>query len=326
MWVRNNEILRLTPRYNPEVNDYWMSDYGRLQTFKFVNAENRVKYPMVRKEGVLTETGWDEAIAAVASKLKNLKKTEVAAIGSPFATNEDNYLFVKLMNFLGVKTIGLLGHVNANEQDSILLQADKTPNAFGARAVGISGDREASVQSIIEAIDRGVVKALYVIEEDIALAPGFAEVLPKLDFLIVHGSNMNRTLDEADVVLSSSTYAEKHGTITNFQGRVQRIRPAVATAEQDRALDGFSMSRLDKFGAHNDRWTKGVKYDARPTWRILLGVANALGARWKYAGAEEVFSEIAAQVEVFRGMSYMKIGSRGMRAHVASGATAAVRS
>ena len=62
----------------------------------------------------------------------------------------------------------------------------------------------------------------------------------------------------ADIVLSASTFAEKHGTMTNFQGHVQRIRPAVAMIEQERVMDGMAMSRWDKFAAPNDTWGKGT--------------------------------------------------------------------
>ena len=103
MWVRNNEILRLTPRFNPDVNGYWMCDHGRLDTFKSVNSPQRIKGPSLRKERELIEVGWDEAVSHAASELKSYKKHEIAAVGSPFATNEDNYLFVKFLNYLGVK-------------------------------------------------------------------------------------------------------------------------------------------------------------------------------------------------------------------------------
>ena len=68
-WVRNNEILRQTPRYNAEVNEYWMCDYGRVNTFKHVNNKDRIKGPRARKEKEPVEVGWDEALAYVASEL-----------------------------------------------------------------------------------------------------------------------------------------------------------------------------------------------------------------------------------------------------------------
>ncbi len=313
MWVRNNEILRLTPRHNPAVNDYWMCDHGRLDTFGFVNAENRTKSPMVRKDGKLTEVSWDEAIAKVASELKAFKETEIAAIGSAYATNEDNFALVKLMRHLGVRKLDFVPHTIEGSQDELLLRADKTPNSTGARAVGVlPAGNGPDYNEIFREIRSGIVKSLYVMEDDIASDPSVAEILGKLDFLVVHSSTENATTKAADVVLPCSTFAEKHGTFTNFEGRVQRIRPAVATVEQERALDGFSMSRLDKFGAHNDSWTKGARRDARPSWRILSSVAGALGARWKFSAADDVFSEIASSIEAFRGMSYLRLGSRGI--------------
>ncbi|MBI2620562.1 MAG: (2Fe-2S)-binding protein, partial [Ignavibacteriales bacterium] len=59
MWVRNNTILRLTPRQNDDVNSYWMCDHGRLNTFRHVNGEQRLSGPLIRKGAVLTEVGWD---------------------------------------------------------------------------------------------------------------------------------------------------------------------------------------------------------------------------------------------------------------------------
>lgn len=57
-WVRNNEILRQTPRYNPTVNDHWMCDQGRLETFRHVNAENRIEDSrLIRKESECVEVG-----------------------------------------------------------------------------------------------------------------------------------------------------------------------------------------------------------------------------------------------------------------------------
>ncbi|MDI6766445.1 MAG: 2Fe-2S iron-sulfur cluster-binding protein [Bacteroidota bacterium] len=312
MWVRNNEILRLTPRMNPQVNDYWMCDYGRLNTFKHVNAANRIKAPMIRKEGKLVEVGWDEAIAKVSSELKAYKKPEIAAIGSAFSSNEDNYLFVKLMGILGVKKLDIMPHIKTGDQDELLIREDKTPNMVGTREVGVKPDsNEFGFSSIMNDIRHGKVRALYVLDDDIAADPNIAEALIKIDFLVVHASNENETVKLADVVLASSSYAEKHGTFTNFQGKVQRNRPAVATLDHDRILDGMELSRLDKFGSHNDRWTQGIKRDTRATWRIVNMLATAIGIRWRYNTCEEVFNEIAAAIPAFKGLSYLKIGTNG---------------
>lgn len=313
MWVRNNEVLRLTPRLNEDVNSYWMCDSGRLNTFKFVNSQERLNSSFIRKEGTLVETGWDETIAKVVSELRLFKKTEIAAIGSSYSTNEDNYVFQKLMKeIIGTKNIDLVPHIKEGDQDELLIRADKTPNSSGAMQVGVKpAEGGLDLKGIIKGIGEGTIKALYVLDDDIAAIPEIVSVLSNLQLLIVHSSVKNRTVELADIVLSCSTYAEKHGTFTNFEGRVQRIRPAVATVEQDRALDGFAMSRWDKFASHNDRWGRPIKKDARPSWRILAAIAGAMGAKIKYNTAEDVFKEIAERIPAFKGLSYLKIGSRG---------------
>ena len=314
-WVRNNEVLRLTPRFNPEVNDNWMCDEGRLSSFRHVNAETRVKCPMMRKEGEAVEVGWDEAIARIASELKPFKKSECAVILSAYSTNEDTFVAQKFARqVLGTKLVAFRSHVTENGEDDILIRSDKTPNSRGAREMGVGTGKP--FDEILRAIREGQVKALYVAEDNIAADPAVAQVLSKLDFLVVNCSNENETTALADVVLPASTFAEKNGTFTNFEGRVQRIRPSVATLDRDRALDGFAMSRLDRFGSPHDRWAKGPKRDARPTWRIIAGIASLMGVKFKYNTSEDVFNELATAFEGFKGMSYRKLGNKGLAVSV----------
>ncbi len=319
--VRNNEILRLTPARNEEVNSYWMCDHGRLDTFKFVNADTRVKAPMVRRDAALVQVDWDEAIAKVASELKSFKKSEVAVFGSAFATNEDNYAIQRFAKeVLGIKNIDFMRRIVEGDEDNILIRADKTPNSAGAKQVGVSpSEGGLGFQEIIRGIKEGKIKALYALEDDIASMPEVADALAKLEFFAVHASNESATTDLADVVLASSTYAEKNGTVTNFQGRIQRIRPAVTTLEQDRALDGFETSRWDKFAAPNDSWGKGPRRDARPSWKIVTILAALMGVKFKYNSAENVFADIVQKVEGFKGLSYLKVGKKGIPLKTKSG-------
>ena len=310
--VRNNEILRLNPRRNDDVNSVWMCDHGRLNTWKNVNAENRIKSPMIRKDGQLVEVGWDEAIAKAASELKSFHKGEIAVLGSAFATNEDNYVFSKFAKeVLGTKNIDFARHV-VGADDAVLIRADKTPNATGAEIVGVNpGEGGLNFEKIIAGIKEGKIKALYALECDFAGQPGVEEALAKLEFFALHSTNENATTKYADVVFAASTYAEKNGTVTNFQNRVQRIRPAVTTLEQDRALDNFEMSRWDKFAAHNDKWGKGPRRDARATWKIIVSIAGVMGTKYKFNTVEDVFNEVCQKVDGFKGLSYLKVGKKG---------------
>jgi NADH-quinone oxidoreductase subunit G len=313
LWVRNNKVLRLTPRKNEEVNSYWMCDHGRINTFKFINAEDRVDGAYIRKEGALAKVSIDEAVSAAAKELKNINKDEIAFIGSPNVTNEDNFVLAKLARMTGSKNIDFMRKTDPSFEDEILRRADTTPNSHGAELAGVVPSKGGlHFEGIIEGINKGKIKALYLIEDDlVSERPELEETFVKLDLLIMHATNLNKTASLADIVLPAATYAEKNGTMVNYQGRVQKLRPAVATINVDRALEGMTLSRLDKFGTKFDRWAEKNKHDAYPTWKLLVMLANTLGNKMKFDMAEEVFAEMAKSIEAFKGLDYDDVGELG---------------
>lgn len=98
IWSRDDKIYRITSRQNEEVDEGFLCDKGRFG-FDFVNHPERLKGPLVRKNGELSPASWDEAIKLLASKLKATKQQSgsdsLAGIGSSKLTNEENYLFQK---------------------------------------------------------------------------------------------------------------------------------------------------------------------------------------------------------------------------------------
>ena len=315
VWVRNNEIKRLTPRFNEEVNSYWMCDDGRLNTFKFVNEDTRVDGPHKRKDGQLVNIGWDEALSNCASELKNISNKQIAFIGSAFASCEDNYLFSKFAKeVIGTKNIDFIRHTDEKFGDDLLRKNDITPNTMGAELVGVTPKQDGmNLSSIIKGIENSKIKALFVMEEDLLTAnPELENSISNLDLLIVISSNFNKTTQFADFVFPAATFAEKNGTYVNFEGRVQRIKPAIETTDLDRALDGMQMSRLDKFGTKFDRWAKGNKRDARASWKIISGLSILFDKKLKFKMAENVFDEISKNIEAFSGLDYDVIGDKGL--------------
>ena len=315
IWVRNNEVLRLTPRYNEEVNSYWMCDHGRVNTYKFINADNRVNGPYIRKEGSLVKVEWEEALNHAASKLKSFNKDDIAFIGSAFATCEDNYVFKKFaQSVVGSKHLDFMRHVDPGFADDILRKADVTPNTFGCELLEIAPAKTGlNLDGIINGIQQKKIKAVYVIEDDLISAnPDLENDFADLDLLIVHSTNFNRTTSLADVVFPAATYTEKNGTFVNFQGRVQRIRPAVATEDVDRAVDGLSLSRLDRFGTKFDRWAEKNKRDVKATWKIITALSAYFNNKFKYNLAEDVFDEISKNVKAFSKLDYDVIGETGV--------------
>jgi NADH-quinone oxidoreductase subunit G len=316
IWVRNNQVLRLVPRHNEEVNSYWMCDHGRLNTFKFVNADDRVDGPHLRSEGNLIKVGWDEAYAEAASRLKAFGKDEIAVLGSAYATFEDNFLAAKFAkNVLGTGNLDFAHHIDPTFGDNFLKNEDVTPNSKGAELAGVIPSKNGlDFNGIIKGIREGKIKALYILEDDlISSNPDLESIFAKLDLLIVHATNFNKTTVLADIVFPAATYTEKNGTYINFNGIAQRIRPAVATMDVDRALEGMSMSRLDKFGTKFDRWAQGKHFDARSSWKILTGLASALGQKMKYTMSEDILLDASNNIDALKGLDYDKLGEHGVQ-------------
>ena len=94
-----NEVFRLKPRDNPDVNKWWMCDQGRL-TYKDLNIrENRIAYPLGKTAEGFQEISWENAFSAIREKISELQPTsnEVIGLVDTHASNEELYLFKKLL-------------------------------------------------------------------------------------------------------------------------------------------------------------------------------------------------------------------------------------
>jgi len=156
----NNEILRQTPRYNPEVNEYWMCDVGRL-TVQTRERANRIKSPMIKRTTSWWRSDGIKPIVKAASEFKGFKKSEIAVIDSVFRydTNEDNYLLQKFATDVLERVTLISSTYDRRSQDDILIRADKTPNTLGAAIVVSAARRWTELDSIIKGIKEGL-KAL----------------------------------------------------------------------------------------------------------------------------------------------------------------------
>ena len=98
--VKNNELLRITPRENMQVNDTWICDKGRF-AHGFVDHPDRLKTPLVRRNGELQPATWDEAFDLISRRFKEIIETHgpqaIAGLGSTRVTNEANYLFQRFL-------------------------------------------------------------------------------------------------------------------------------------------------------------------------------------------------------------------------------------
>jgi predicted molibdopterin-dependent oxidoreductase YjgC len=97
--VRKNEVIRVTSR--PDTwNEGWLCVKGRFG-YSFINDPHRLKTPLIKKNGQFEEASWDEALDFVAEKMKAIKTSAgpdaIGGLSSARCTNEENYLFQKLI-------------------------------------------------------------------------------------------------------------------------------------------------------------------------------------------------------------------------------------
>jgi formate dehydrogenase major subunit len=143
-----------------------------------------------------------------------------------------------------------------------------------------------TVVEIAHAALHGTIKGMYMMGENPFLSdPNINKVrkaLANLEFLVVQDIFLTETAEFADVILPASSFAEKEGTYTNTDRRVQLGRKAIDSPGQ-----------------------------ARPDWQIICDISTRMGYPMPYRSPEEVFNELASLSPNLAGLSYDKLGTTG---------------
>lgn len=145
-----------------------------------------------------------------------------------------------------------------------------------------------SFNKMLEAIDEGSLRAMYIMGSDpVREFPDrnfVLKALKKLDFLVVQDIFLTETAKIADVVLPGASFAEKDGTFTNCERRVQKLK-------------------------------RGFKpiYDSKADWEIICELANYWGSDFDYPQAKDITSEIAEVVPIYSGFKCEQIDENGKR-------------
>ena len=271
-----NEIQRLVPRRNDDVNDTWMCDQGRLG-YAFAHDDSRVREATMAQEGgARTACSTDEALDVVAARIRAALDADgpdsVAVLGSAHLTNEELYCLRELVQ-QGIGTPHLDTLVPMGEGDDFLIQPEKAANARGASDLGISpGEGGKGLAEVLAAAAAGDIKVLYVVGsgdlESLTEPEVLQAALDKVETLIVQDSNRSATTDRAAIVLPGQVWAEKDGSFTNHAGRVQRIRRAMKPSP-DAYCDGGLFTRLQARLEGKDPSSAG--FDARRSLEAIAG-------------------------------------------------------
>ena len=273
MGVANNQVYRYVPRRNDTVNDTWMCDEGRM-SYKRIGAADRIQEPMVRSAGGgLASAKLDAAVAAAAAKLRAVTSAGpgvVAALASAHATNEDLFVLRRFCEALGTETMGVA--VPTGRADELLIKAEKAANGAGARALGFK-----DAQAVADRVKAGAVRALIVLGSDALAALGGEAALASLDCVILLDTHHSALERAAHVVFPARVAAEKHGTLTNHAGRVQRVTPGVEPAFEAYA-EGEILTRIGQ-ALGLTGFAPGWSYDAREVSKLMGEVVPAFAGR-----------------------------------------------
>jgi formate dehydrogenase alpha subunit len=177
--------------------------------------------------------------------------------------------------------------------------AEKWERAWNIEPGGLNRQRGLTTTEILSHAHPGGVRALYIMGENPMMTEPNLNVtrehMQQLEFLVAQDVFINESGAFADVILPAAAWAEKDGTFTNTDRRVQRVRQALAPRGQ-----------------------------ARPDWQIITDVATRIEqrlgrpntARWGYEDPEEIWREMADVVPAFKGVSYRRLEPQGLQTPV----------
>ena len=145
-----------------------------------------------------------------------------------------------------------------------------------------------TLMEMMAAAGSGAIKAIYIMGENPLLSdPDLQHVkkeLQKLDLMIVQDLFLTETAQLADVVLPVASFAEKEGTFSNTERRVQRVRKAIEPPGE-----------------------------AKTDWEVICAISNKIGYPMNYSSAQEIFEEIVKVTPSYAGISYERLEKQGIQ-------------
>ena len=276
---REEKIFRYEPRENDAVNACWMCDSGRLN-YKWIGRDDRLTEVKIKRNEGVVSSNWATALKEIAEKLARVRPGTLAIVASARQTNEELFLLSKLAKKFNALTDSV---PRTQAGDKILLSPDRNPNSNGAKLNGISpAQMGANLPKIADGIRSGGIKTLIVFGEDATRHGISADLLGKLDLLIVSEILPNETTKLAHYLLPGCAHAEKRGSFTNGKGRVQKFMKAVEP-----------------------------RGDARPEWEFLHELVFNVTGQNGFASIEGLFNQMAREVPAFNALTWAGLGDTG---------------
>ncbi|MCR5099965.1 MAG: formate dehydrogenase subunit alpha [Butyrivibrio sp.] len=270
------EIKKLVEDYTPEkVGEICHIDPDKLVEAARMYA-NAKKAPIIYCLGVTEHSTGTEGVMSMSNMAALCGKIGKSGCGVNPLRGQNN---VQGACDMGAQPTDYPGYQKVDNPEV----QKKFEDAWGVKLSPTPGLKATEV---FPAAIEGKIKGLYICGEDpIVSDPDshhIEKALQSLDFFVVQDLFMTKTAKYADVILPAISYAEKEGTFTNTERRVQRIRKAVT-------LEG----------------------DMRPDTDILIDLMNAMGYPQKYLTPSEIMDEVAELTPSFHGISFERLDKEG---------------
>jgi NADH-quinone oxidoreductase subunit G len=270
IWVEENErvVYRIKPRYNAEVNQWWISDDTRY-SYKYARDDSRISHATRLQYGAVVKTNFHNALEEAVSGLKKVVEENgegsLYAMLSPMMACEEAWLLGQFIRSLDSKAVLVLGPVPTTGRDEVFhnyltkketfrIQAEKVPNAAGIRRVmqmlgGPSATFDefaAGTSAELKNLKGGWIVGGYLsnwipLTMPPALKKGFRVVQDVLETALSAA---------ADIVLPAAAWVEKDGCWENYQGRVQAFVAAVPPPEGARREGDVYLKLLGRPGQY----------------------------------------------------------------------------
>lgn len=285
-WAKGARLVRLTPRFSPDVNDYWMCDIGRFN-YHWVEGEGRLRRPLERStDGSMQPVSWQDAVAKTADRLAaagTANPQSVRFLVSAHASHEELFLVRRTATALvgqdGLQLIDVSWRHQPKSQPAdtrFAVPPVDAPNVNGARLFGLTAGAvgaktgEADLSGLRQAVDAGRIAALYVLDPGPEGSLGSVDWIldarrqGRIPLLIVQGVLLTDLARAADLVLPGASYLEKEASYTNRQGLLQGTAQAIPPPGE-----------------------------AMEDWQILVNLGMALGVPIAYTSAAHIRADIA---------------------------------
>jgi len=287
-WAKGARLIRMTPRLNPEVNQYWMCDIGRFD-YHWVEGDRRLLQPHIRRGSSSDAAPWADALMAVNDAVEAAGgPAAVRFFVSPHASLEELFVLRAIATSTGGVTFGWRYREKPQPANTKFpIPAVDAPNLRGARDLGMNvgdGSGRADVSALRTAVEAGQVPVLYVFDPGPDGSIGdtawilAARQAGQIRTLIVQGVLHTALADAADIVLAGTAFVEKDATYTNMTGHVQAGSRAITPPG-----------------------------DAGEDWQILAKLGVVFGVNLTYASAAAVREAIAHELHAVPG--YASLGS-----------------